>query len=271
MKMEWATLRGFKVRYAVVPATKPRRKLPLLICGGIGQSIESDAAFAKAMTDREVILFDAPGAGESQMPRIPLSMAEYARIVIALLDEIGEEQVDVMGISWGGALAQQLGRAYPERCRKLVLAITAAGGLTLVMGNWGLLFEMAVPTRYFSRRRRNKMVPRLAGGDALADPANVTDVYEEHMKPSLYGYYLQGLSIRFWSSLHFLHRLKQPTLVISGAKDPLLHPINQRVLACGIPDSRLLSYDCGHYLHVTRRDQVVKDVKQFLDHGLQAA
>jgi poly(3-hydroxyalkanoate) depolymerase len=265
MQPQWTEIRGLKIRFAVVVGEQKRKAFPLLICGGLGQSIESLERLSKALTCRDVILFDAPGAGESETPLRPLTMAGHGRLVMELLDFLGYDQVDVMGISWGGTLAQQLANAQPDRCRRLVLAITAPGGLTLIMGNPGLIFEMMVPTRYLSARRRKKMLPRLAGGDALEDPASISDVYESNRRPSLWGYYSQGIAVRLWTSLHFLHKLKQPTLVISGSKDPLLPPINQKLLACGIPNSVFKSYDCGHYLHVTRHDQLVMDIQQFLD------
>jgi poly(3-hydroxyalkanoate) depolymerase len=265
MQPHFTEIRGLKVRYAVVVGEDEDKAFPLLICGGIGQSMESLTRLSKALTCRDVILFDAPGAGESEAPLKPLSMAGYGHVVMELLDFLGYDEVDVMGISWGGTLAQQLANAQPGRCRRLVLAITAPGGLTLMPGKPGLIFEMTVPTRYLSARRRKKMLPKLAGGDALDDPASISDVYESNRRPSLWGYYSQALVVRFWTSLHFLHKLKQPTLVISGSKDPLVPPINQKILACGIPNSEFKSYDCGHYLHVTRHDRLVMDIQQFLD------
>lgn len=265
MQPQITEIRGLRIRYAVVTGEQKKKAFPLLICGGIGQSIETLERLSKALTCRDVILYDAPGAGESEAPWRPLTMAAHGRLAIGLLDFLGYGQVDVMGISWGGTLAQQLANAHPERCRRLVLAITAPGGLTLITLKPSLIFEMMVPTRYFSARRRRKMLPKLAGGDALDDPASISDVYESNRRPSLWGYYSQGITVRLWTSLHFLHKLKQPTLVISGSKDPLLPPINQRLLACGIPNSVFKSYDCGHYLHVTRHDRLVMDMQQFLD------
>lgn len=265
MQEKWAEISGIRVRYSVVAGEEEDKAFPLLICGGLGQSIESLVNISKALTCRDVILFDAPGAGSSEVPRRLMTMRQHGDLVAELLDLLGYERVDVMGISWGGTLAQQLANAYPDRFRRLVLAITAPGGLTLIPGKLSLVFEMTVPTRYLSKRRRKKMLPRLAGGDALEDPASISDVYESNRRPSLWGYYSQGIAVRLWTSLHFLHKLKQPTLVISGSKDPLLPPINQKLLACGIPNSVFKSYDCGHYLHVTRHDQLVMDIQQFLD------
>ena len=262
---DWLTIEGLRIRYIVVSAKTDNPKVPLLICNGLGQSIETLMAFADSLEDRDVVLFDAPGVGRSQVPKLPLPMRRHARIAAALLDAIGVEIVDVMGISWGGALAQQFAWQFSARCRKLVLAVTTAGGLAVIPGNPMLFLEVGLPTRFFSEWSRRKLVPILAGGDARVDPTKFHRVYTQNKMPPLYGYYCQGVTAGMWNSLLFLHRLKQPTLVISGDKDPLLPPLNQRVLACLIPNSQLQRYDCGHFLHVTRQDQVVKDVRRFLN------
>ena len=63
--------------------------------------------------DRELIAFDAPGVGLSQRPRLPLRMHQLARIVRELMDALALERADVLGYSFGGALAQELARRAP--------------------------------------------------------------------------------------------------------------------------------------------------------------
>jgi poly(3-hydroxyoctanoate) depolymerase len=85
------------------------------------------APFARLVGDRELIAFDPPGAGLSQRPRRPLRMQGPARVVRELLDVLGLERVDVLGYSFGGALAQELARRAPDRVRRLLLCATAPG------------------------------------------------------------------------------------------------------------------------------------------------
>ena len=84
---------------------------PLLLITGIGAHLDMWAPFLRLAGDRELIAFDAPGTGLSQRSRRPLRMNDLALIVRALLDELRLERVDVLGYSWGGALAQALARA----------------------------------------------------------------------------------------------------------------------------------------------------------------
>src|SRR2546422_4033096 len=73
------------------------------------------------------ITFELPGSGRSPTPRRPLSIAALAKLCVALLDELGHEEADVLGFSLGGIVAQQLAHDAPERVRRLALAGTACG------------------------------------------------------------------------------------------------------------------------------------------------
>lgn len=101
---------------------------PLLICNGIGANLELVLPFVNALpADLEVIAFDVPGVGGSSTPLLPYRFGGLARLMARMLDYLNYGQVNVIGVSWGGALAQQFAHDFPERCKKLVLAATSAG------------------------------------------------------------------------------------------------------------------------------------------------
>ena len=79
----------------------------------------------------------------------PRRFSGLARLANKLLDRLGYQQVDVIGVSWGGALAQQFARQYPQRCRRLVLAATSPGAV-MVPGRPSVLSKMITPRRYLS-------------------------------------------------------------------------------------------------------------------------
>ena len=88
---------------------------PLLLITGIGAHLDMWAPFARLVTDRELIAFDPPGVGLSQRPAAPAADARSWRgVVRALLDALALERVDVLGYSFGGALAQELARRAPR-------------------------------------------------------------------------------------------------------------------------------------------------------------
>jgi pimeloyl-ACP methyl ester carboxylesterase len=74
-----------------------------------------------------VVAWDAPGAGSSSDPPDTFATASYARCLAGFLDAIGIERAHVLGLSWGGILAQEFYRLYAERFRSLILADTYAG------------------------------------------------------------------------------------------------------------------------------------------------
>src|SRR5688572_2880400 len=95
---------GIQVRVSV----RPGPGTPLLLCNGIGGAIELMEPLRTALGGHPNIAFDAPGVAGSGVPAYPPTMAGLARTVVRVLDELGVDRVDVLGVSWGGALAQQL-------------------------------------------------------------------------------------------------------------------------------------------------------------------
>jgi poly(3-hydroxyalkanoate) depolymerase len=120
---------------------------PLLLFNGIGANIELMQPFVEALEGRETIVFDVPGVGGSPAPWLPYRPSTLAILSARLLDRLGYDEVDVLGVSWGGALAQQFAFAYAKRCRRLVLAATSPGHL-MVPGKLTAMLKMATPRRY---------------------------------------------------------------------------------------------------------------------------
>ena len=122
------TVKGQRLRSAIRPGNGTRT--PLLMMNGIGINLEVLQPFVDALDPAiEVIRFDVPGTGSSPAPTIPYRFSALARLVGQMLDQLGYQQVDVLGVSWGGGLAQQFAYQYPERCRRLILVSTGTGAL----------------------------------------------------------------------------------------------------------------------------------------------
>jgi poly(3-hydroxyalkanoate) depolymerase len=237
---------------------------PLLICNGIGANLEVTRPFVDALDDIETIAFDVPGAGQSPTPMMPLRFSGHACLAAGMLDALGYDQVDVVGVSWGGGLAQQFAHDFPDRCRRLVLAATSAG-FVMVPGHFSVLMKMATPNRYFDPSYMAKIAPAIYGG-IFRTNAELIHEHTEHMKAgSRLGYYWQMFTTLGWTSFHWLHRLHQPTLILVGDDDPIVRPINGSILACRIPDARVRSLDCGHLFLVTKPGETAALVKEFLN------
>jgi poly(3-hydroxyalkanoate) depolymerase len=254
-------VRGQTLRVGLRPGDKSRP--PLLMFNGIGANIELVAPFLEALQGPEAIVFDVPGVGGSPAPTLPYRPWMLARLSAHLLHQLGHERVDVLGVSWGGALAQQFAFQYPKRCRRLVLAATSPGHL-MVPGKLSVLLKMASPRRYKDPEYMGRIAGDIYGGALRGSPALVREHLRHVRWSSDYGYYLQLIAGLGWSSLPWLRLLAQPTLVMAGNDDPLVPGVNARILAKLIPDARLVTVDDGHLFLVTSASESARLVSDFL-------
>src|SRR3712207_6059846 len=99
---------------------------PLLLMNGIGASLEVLQPFVDALDPRRtVVRFDVPGVGGSPRPVVPYVLATFSPVIAGVLDQLGyDDQIDVLGLSWGGGLAQHFAVQHRRRCRRLVLVGT---------------------------------------------------------------------------------------------------------------------------------------------------
>jgi len=252
---------GQKLRVGIRPGDKARP--PLLLFNGIGANIELAKPFLEAFEGPEVIVFDVPGVGGSPTPRLPYRPSTLARLTARLLDQLGHDRVDVLGVSWGGALAQQFAFQQSKRCRRLVLAATSPGHL-MVPGKPGALLKMATPRRYKDPRYLRRVAGELYGGVMRSSP-DLLALHLRHVKwSSDYGYYLQLAASFGWSSLPWLPFLEQKTLVMAGKDDPIVPAINGRILAKLIPDARFVTIDDGHLFLLTSARKSARVISEFL-------
>ncbi|MCK0141132.1 alpha/beta hydrolase [Aliiroseovarius sp. F20344] len=256
---------GAKIRYLhrVVNSDLP----PLLVCNGLAQSIEVLLPLLDEISDRCLIAIDMPGTGRSHMIDKISTIPDYAEFTLRVLDEIGIKAFDILGISWGGALAQQIAHTVPDRVSKLVLAICSAGGVGSWWGTPIALSEIMFPLRFTSKAYGNFIGPLMYGGEALLAPADFREYSKHAIRPSPEGYFAQVRAMCGWTSLPWLRTLKQPALVIAGQFDGLIPIANQILLSNMLPNSKLHVYPAGHLLMYTQRHEVGAEITEFLGQG----
>jgi poly(3-hydroxyalkanoate) depolymerase len=237
--------------------------LPLLLFNGIGASMELLQPIADELEHTTVTSYDAPGTGKSQPPPCPWRPRHHARLAAKMLDRLGFGRVNVLGISWGGLLAQQFARQYSARTERLVLAASSPGHL-MVLARLSVLLRMSNPLRYFAPEYMLALAPKIYGGSLRTNKLRVKEHASKMMAPSIKGYYYQIASLVGWNSLPWLHKLKQPTLVMAGDDDPLIPLVNAKILAACIPNSRLRVVDCGHLFLLTRAKTLAPEIEAFL-------
>jgi poly(3-hydroxyalkanoate) depolymerase len=239
---------------------------PLLLCNGIGASLELLQPFVDALDQRRpVIRFDMPGVGGSPAPVLPYHLATSAPLLAGLLDQLGYPQADVLGISWGGALAQQFALSRPDRVRRLVLVATGTGAL-MVPARPTILLRMLTPRRHRDAGYAARIAGHLYGGSARTDPAVARDLLHAttRLGPAR-GYFYQLISAAGWTSLPRLARLRPPALILAGDDDPIIPLVNARIMRWLIKNSQLHVYQGGHLELAARPDRIAPVVEAFLD------
>ncbi len=259
------TLSAGGVKLRVYTRHLGRPGVPLVICNGLGQSIEILYPLIEQFRDRPVISFDAAGAGRSEVPVEITTIPRHAHMLREILDQLGVGQADVMGISWGGAVAQQIARDDPDRVRKLILAITSAGGIGSWWGSPVAISEIMFPLRYVNKTYGNFIGPWMYGGEAILQPALFRDYAKHAVAPDFKGYFAQVTALCSWTSIPWLGQLRQPTQIIGGALDTLIPIANQMLLASLMPRAAFKIYNAGHLLMYSRRTEVGARVTDFLD------
>ena len=243
------------------PKVQNTGQRPLLFFNGIGANIELMAPLPDRLDDREVITFDMPGVGESPDPVVPYRPWMIARIAEKIVSDFGHDRVDVMGVSWGGGMAQQFALQYGNRTGRLVLAATSAGML-MVPGKLAALSKMADPRRYTDPDFMLKHFRTLYGGNTTGAGGHTGRI----KPPSKMGYLNQLLAMLGWTSAPFLPFLAAPTLILMGDDDQIVPVANGKILKALIPDAQLkIIKGGGHLFLVNQADETMALIREFLE------
>ena len=236
---------------------------PLLLFNGIGANWQLAKPFIHALTRTAAIIFDVPGIGGSPLPPHPYRPSTLARLAAGLVTQLGHRQVDVAGVSWGGGVAQQFAHQHGDLGRKLVLAATSPGAI-MVPGKLSVVWKLATPRRYVDPTYMRSVAAEIYGGAFRGDPELIATYAQAMFGATRLGYFYQLLAMSGWTSLPWLSSLRQPTLVLMGRDDPLVPPVNGRILARLIPNARLQLIDDGHLFMLTRPVEVAAMIEGFL-------
>jgi poly(3-hydroxyalkanoate) depolymerase len=257
------TVRGRVLRVDVRPGDPAWP--PLLLCNGIGASLEVLQPFVDALDPRrEVIRFDLPGIGGSAPPVLPYHLAILPQLLAGLLDRLGHHRADVLGISWGGGLAQQFALWRPRRVRRLVLVATGTGTV-MVPARPRVLRHMLTPRRHRDPRYAVNIAGEIYGGSMRSSPGRAAELlHADGQRGRDRGYYYQLLAGAGWTSLPLLPLLRRPTLVLAGDDDPLIPLVNGRIMHRLVAGSELVVYRGGHLDLIAEPDRLVPVIERFL-------
>ena len=259
------TVHGHQVRIASRKSATPSPKLsaPLVVLGGMGANYEMLKPLLERFQLTDLYVLEPPGTGGSSTPSLPIPMETFAKLTRDALDQMGLKYANLMGVSWGGALAQEYAHRFPKRCHKLILVATSPGAIS-VPASPNVLSKYITPRRFLDPSYMQEVAGEIYGGSQKSDPS-IANSYAKSMNPSRGpGYYWQLWACSVWTSYHWLHQIEPPTLVIAGDDDPLVPVKNAKILADNIPNSELEIYADGHLVFLSKADQVADRVMRFL-------
>ena len=245
--------------------------IPLMLCNGIGASLEVlDPFVAQLDPETTVVRFDVPGSGASPDSALPYRFPYLAAVLGRLLKKVravdqraGTSKVDVLGLSWGGGLAQQFAFQNPHRCRRLILVSTGTGSLMIPGKPW-VLAKMLTARRFLDHRYAATIAPEIYGGAPRSDPPMIKRIFDRQlMAGSRVGYVHQLLAGAGWTSVFMLPFVRQPTLIVAGSDDPIIPLANAKVMNWLLPNPELLIHDGGHVELITNAAELARAIEEF--------
>lgn len=241
----------------------------VLFFNGSGATLEGSAIIINGLREFATVLaHDQRGLGKTGIIDGPYTMAQYARDAADLLDHVGWPTCIVVGISFGGMVAQEFAVTYPERVEKLVLLCTSAGGEA------GASYPLHADVDLDPAVRADKQVPifdtrftpeYLANDNFAA--ALATMLRDREFVPKTddvrRGEVMQLEARRHHDVADRLHRITCPTLVMAGRYDGIAPVANSEAIAARIPGAELRTYEGGH-LFIAQDPAAMADIRGFI-------
>jgi len=243
--------------------------VPLVLCNGIGANLDVlDPLVAQLDRDTTVVRFDVPGTGGSPGSPVPYGFPYLAAVLGRLLSRLGlHGQVDELGFSWGGALAQQFAFQNPVRCRRLILVATGTGAL-MVPGKPSVLAKMLSRRRFLDHDHVAAVAGDLYGGAARADPSAVKRLFDRKLTTGARtGYVYQLFAGSVWTSVFALPLVRQDTLIVAGTDDPIIPVANARIMAALLPHATVHLHPGGHADLITNAAELAPVIEAFRGYG----
>jgi 3-oxoadipate enol-lactonase len=204
------------------------------------------------------IALDNRGAGQSEVPPGPYSIALMASDAAAVLDAAGVPRAHVFGMSMGGMIAQEFALQYPGRVQSLILGCTAAGGPNAKRAEPAALEMLKASSQMSREQAAEAAIPFIY--DA-ATPRHLIDediARRRAWPPNPAGYLAQLQAILAWESFSRLPQMTAPTLVIHGQADRLVPPGNGELIAARIPGAQLVLLERASHLFSTDQPEAAR-------------
>ena len=230
---------------------------PLLFCNGSGATLETSALLIEQFRQHfDVVAHDQRGLGRTSIPDEPFTMAQYAADAAALLDHVGWATSAVVGVSFGGMVAQEYAVTFPDRITRLALVCTSSGGTGKPSYP---LHELAkLPVEEQAAIALRLLDTRFSPEWLAEHPHDMAMVQARADRPARTGEQRRGELAQLDARSHHdvwerLPKITAPTLVAGGRYDGIAPPANSEAIASQIPGAELRLYEGGHLFFVQDR------------------
>jgi 3-oxoadipate enol-lactonase len=252
--MPFATVRDLRMYYEIRGAG-PRL---LNISGTGGDLRRSPNIFEMPIAQHfETLGYDQRGLGQTSCPDIPYTIADYADDANGLLDAVGWESCMVMGLSFGGMVAQEFALRYPQRVKRLVLLCTSSGGTG---GASYPLHKLAhLPVEERAHRILQLSDTRIDKTWQAANPTlfqvlldhTIAYLRVEADEPERQAGTLRQMEARArHDTYERLPTLRMPVYICGGRYDSIATPSNLEAMQRQIPGARLELFEGGHLFFI---------------------
>jgi pimeloyl-ACP methyl ester carboxylesterase len=256
-----AVLEGVRLAYDLQGSGEP-----LLLIQGLGYGRHGWGPAPGLFAARfQVAVYDSRGFGDSDVPPGPYTTPQLARDALAVLDAAEIESANVIGISLGGMVAQELVLARPERVGKLVLCSTTPGGPDAYPMPEQTVALMAGAPHLDPLEALRLFVVNALAQDPREELVDEIVAYRAAHPPDPAGWYALAGAGATHDAAARLGEIRVPTLVVHGTADNVVDARNAQLLAAAIPESRLVEFaGVGHLLPWERPAEFAALVEEFL-------
>ena len=246
------------------------------LLNGLAMHTKAWYGFLPVLSDAyDVVLYDFLGQGQSSQEDVPYSIPEFARHLTLILDEVGQERVHLMGISYGGFIALDFARSYQQRLHTMTLSG--------ILASHEKLFQMYqdISLRFYRGSEEafalytHYMYEKIFGEDfAAAIPAEQMEAMRQRFFDRYVGsrhclIRLTEAQDPFFAALEAnlpaYRAIATPTLMIVGGQDRAIPLWQQRKIFELLPNTRWEEIpDCGHVVYLEKPKQFFGMIRAFM-------
>jgi pimeloyl-ACP methyl ester carboxylesterase len=240
----------------------------LVMIRGLGSNLtawyEQTPVFAKQF---RTVVFDNRGAGRTDKPDAPYSIAQMAADTKGLMDALGIQRAALLGISMGGMIAQEFAINYPERLKCLMLGCTTFGGRESVPAAQEIVAAVTAGASASAEQQKLQLKAVLSDDtierrpEVVAKHQRIREMYP--IPPFAFMRQVQAITQHDTSGR--LGTIKTPTLVMTGREDRLVPPANSKMIAARIRGARLFEMAGGHLFFTEHPEQFNSAVIDFVN------